>query len=224
MIRTATFSLVLLACLSSSAWAQYAGDVFFRDPSVAARQGEQATLEIQTFTGAQVLGGAHFILRFDPGQLSVEEVRPGASPQFQDALVSRPVAGGVGVVTLNGTSLSQPFGTVGLVDVVVRPLAPPGTEVEVSIEVVSLVDGESGSFPQQAGLSATILVTPPAMLQAAALLAAPDAPVTAEAVVVDSPMRRPGYSVRVVRGLWRGGAYFVDLVRVAVIDPMAPSD
>jgi hypothetical protein len=225
MTRTALFAIVFLALLSSSAWAQFAGDVYFAEPSVAAGEGEPTTLEIQTFSGASALGGAHFVLRFDPAQLAIEAVRPGASPQFQDGLVSRPVPGGIGVVTLNGASVAHPFGTISLVEIVVRPLAPPGTDVEISIDALSLVDGESVPLADVRGLSATIAVTPgPAMqLRAAALGGSPD-PGAVDEVVASSPMRRPGYHVLLVRGMWRGGIYIAELVRVAVVDPLSRSD
>lgn len=227
MIKTLLSAFGFLALLSSSAFAQFAGDVFFADPSVVAGQGEPTTLEIQTFSGASALGGAHFVLRFDPAQLAIDAVRPGASPEFRDALVTSPVAGGIGVVTLNAASLAQPFGTIRLVEVVVRPLAPPGTDVDLSIEVVSLVDTESVPLPAVRGLSATIAVAPAVQLQAAALAADPgavDEGDAVDAIVYDSPMRRPGYHVRIVRGTWRGGAYLAEIIRVAIVDPLALSD
>lgn len=212
--------LVLLVA-SSSAWAQFAGDVFFEDPSVTAPQGQPVTLHVQTFSGDLPLGGAHFRLLYDAADLAIDAVRVGSAGQFQDVLVTAPDNGSIGVVTLNGAALDEPFGTISLVEVVARPLAAPGALLEVRIDVVSLVDTASAPFPEQGGLSARITVTDGAMLQQNPAAGPPPTP---DEVAWAERLRRPGHRVVVWRGFWSGVIFAAEPVDVTLLDQAARKD
>lgn len=219
MIRTLLFTLVLLGLFSTSAFAQFAGDVFFEDPSVAAPRGQQVILRVQTFTGSTVLGAAHLVLRFDPGSLAIDEVRAGKAAEFDELFVQTGV-GEVTVLMMNGASLENPFGTVDLLEVVARPVASVGRDTEVTLEVISLLDEGSEPFAAAAGFAVQISVISPVSSTQANRTAEP----TADDIAAAARLRRPGHTVVLMRGEWYGSFYIPVAVEVVVFDPSVLSD
>ncbi|HEX5885049.1 MAG TPA: hypothetical protein VFY67_10970 [Pyrinomonadaceae bacterium] len=151
-----------LLLMPLSARAQFRGDVFFAQPSVSAPAGGVAVLEVQTFSGSDVVGATHIDIIFDSARADVVAVEPGNTSELVDGVASHIAPGRVGIVTLNGKSLLQPFGTVSLAKVRVKPLVAAGERVTLSIQVRSLLRQDATPFPSFRGFAGEILVVSPA--------------------------------------------------------------
>jgi hypothetical protein len=222
--------LVLLAGLvlllaPAAARAQFQGDVFFASPSVSVPAGGIAVLEVQMFSGADVVGATHVDVVFDPGRAEVVAVEPGATAELADGLASDISPGRAGVVTLNGKSLLQPLGTVSLAKVRVKPLVAAGEKVTLSIRVRSLLRQNNSPFPNSQGFSGEILVT------SAANGSTPGAGASSSSVRADEDaaerahaFRRPGLAVDLLNFELRGGGISTKARRVVVPDSGAPAE
>jgi len=222
--------LVLLAgavllLLPASARAQFQGDVFFASPSVSVTAGGVAVLEVQMFSGADVVGATHLDVVFDPAQAEVVAVEPGATSELADGLASSNSPGRTGIVTLNGVSLLQPLGTVSLAKVRVKPLVAAGNRVTVRIQVRSLLRQNSTPFPSWQGFSGEILVVSAGPNSTLSSDSAASSPIRADADAAERAraFRRPGLAVELLNFDFRGGGVSVKARRVAP-DPRAPAE
>src|SRR3954469_2331291 len=82
--------------------AQFQGDVFFAQPSVAIPEGGTAVLEVQMFSGSDVVGATQVDFIFDPAQAKVVKVEPGTTPQLANGLATVTSGNRVALVDLNG--------------------------------------------------------------------------------------------------------------------------
>jgi hypothetical protein len=216
---------VLLLLVPASAQAQFRGDVFFASPSVSVPAGGVAVLEVQMFSGADVVGATHVDITFDSTKAEVVAVEPGTTPELADGLASAISPGRAGIVTLNGKSLLQPLGTVSMAKVHVKPLVAAGNKVTLSIQVRSLLRQNGTPFPSTQGFSGEILVVSaannPALRPgsgASSVRAEGDAAVRARA------FRRPGLAVDLLNFEVRGGAVSAKSRRIVVPDSEAPTE
>ena len=166
MILHPVLKSVVLLCggLSSVCWAQFAGDVFFKNPSIAAEAGGTAEFEVQAFTGSRPLGAAHLDFIYDPSLLEVVAVKAGDAVEFvDDGLMSkrRSAAGLTSFVALNSVSLNNPFGTVSFAKITVRPLASAGQTIPVSLRVNGMLDTGSMAYASTSGFNGEVVVTSP---------------------------------------------------------------
>ena len=137
--------------------AQFTGDIFFDTPSVIGVRGEAVNMSISAFSGANELGAAHIDIAYDPQQLEVLDVIPSTSSEFQDNLVYRNNNGIISVVTLNDSSTTEPFGTVGLVNITFKVLdSAPSSRATLSTSIRSLLNTNSVEFSRQ-GFSGEIV-------------------------------------------------------------------
>ncbi len=188
--------LFLVAVPSS---AQFPGDVFFLEPSVAVPAGQSAELEVVLFAGADPFGAAHVEIEIEPGSARVEVVEV-PTAEFQDASVYEVADGLVSAVVLNSGALDGPIGTVSLLRLQIVPLVPVGSTVELGIRVRSLLLQSTEALAGQ-GFSGEVLVVPStAELPNSAETGAPKSLVK-DLVPADpraSGMRRPGSWVTLV--------------------------
>ncbi|MDT5271726.1 MAG: hypothetical protein QOH49_3912 [Acidobacteriota bacterium] len=215
-----------LLLLPASARAQFRGDVFFASPSVSVPAGGVAVLEVQMFSGADVVGATHIDIVFDPARAEVVAVEPGTTPELADGLASANSPGRAGIVTLNGKSFLQPLGTVSLAKVRVKPLVAAGNKVALSIQVHSLLRQDNTPFPSFKGFSGEILVVSASTSSAltsgsGALLSIQTGEDTAERA---RAFRRPGLAVDVLNFELRGGGVSAKSRQVIVPDSEAPAD
>lgn len=153
---------VALAMLGwQSASAQFAGDVFFIEPSVAIPAGEQKRVEVAAFAGAATFGAAQFDLLFNPAELEIIAVHPGDSPELQEGFSYRHDNGKVSIIAVNGASHTSPIGTVSLGFIEVRPLAPAGSIVRIRANVQAMLQQDSTAFAASNGFGLDIAVTSP---------------------------------------------------------------
>jgi hypothetical protein len=218
---------MFLLLVPVSARAQFRGDVFFAQPSVSVSAGGVAVLEVQMFSGADVVGATHVDIVFDPARAEVVAVEPGTTPELADGLASAISSGRAGIVTLNGKSLLQPLGTVSLAKVRVKPLVAAGNKVTLNIQVHSLLRQDSTPFPNSHGFSGEILVVSAAAtsssksdsgVSSASIQAEEDAAERARA------FRRPGLAVDLLDFESRGGVISVKTRQVVVPDSEVPAE
>jgi hypothetical protein len=183
------------------------------------------TPRLQLFSGADVVGATHIDIIFDSTRAEVVAVDPGTTSELVDGLASAISPGRVGIVTLNGKSLVQPFGTVSLAKVRVKPLVAAGNRVTLTIQVRSLLRQNNTLFPSFRGFSGEILVvsatTGPNLTSTAgttSIRAAEDDAERARA------FRRPGVTVDLLDFETRGGEISAKARQVVVTDSAALSD
>lgn len=215
----------LLLLLPVSARAQFRGDVFFANPSVSVPAGGVAVLEVQMFSGADIVGATHIDVIFDSTKAEVVAVESGVTAELADGLVSAISPGRAGIVTLNGKSLLQPLGTVSLAKVHVKPLVAAGNRVALSIQVRSLLRQDNTPFPNSQGFSGEILV---ASAAGSALKSGPGASsfIQADGNVAERAwsFRRPGLAVDLLNFDFWDGMTWTRPRRVVVPDAAAPAE
>jgi hypothetical protein len=219
-MRNAILVAVALLAVPAGASAQFQGDVFFAQPSVSAPAGGTATLEVLLFSGADVVGATHVDIVFDPAQAEIVAVQPGTTEQLADGVVSVASSGRISIVDLNGASLAQPFGTVSLAKVQVRPRVPVGSTVTLNLQVDSLLRQDTTPFPAAQGFSGEILV-----VSANSKAASPGNPVHSTPDPNSArralAFRRPGQAVDLLDFATEGGGTSVVPHRWVVPDPAA---
>jgi hypothetical protein len=217
---------LLLVLVPASARAQFRGDVFFANPSVSVPAGGVAVLEVQMFSGADVVGATHIDVVFDSTRAEVVSVEPGNTSELADGVASAVSPGRAGIVTLNGKSLIQPLGTVSLVKVHVKPLVAAGNRVTLNIQVRSLLRQDNTPFPSSRGFSGEVLVVSAA--NSSALRTGSDAPSSVQpdedAAERARAFRRPGLAVDLLNFEFRGGGISAKARRVVIPDSEAPAE
>lgn len=149
----------ILAAASGAANAQFAGDVFFPSPSVAVAEGETTRVDLHAFTGADVLGGVHIQLIYDPAQMTIEAIE---APLANDAgliVTSQLSPGRAAFIALNGQSVEQPIGTAPLASIVVKPLVQAGNYVNLTTEVQKFLRADRSSYANPQGFGLELAVT-----------------------------------------------------------------
>jgi hypothetical protein len=219
-------SVALLLLLPASARAQFRGDVFFAQPSVSAPAGGTVVMEVQMFSGADIVGATQIDIVFDSAKAEVVAVEPGTTPELADGLASAVSTGRAGIVTLNGKSLTQPLGTVSLAKVRVKPLVTAGNKVTLNIQVHSLLRQDSTPFPASHGFSGEILVVSAATNSALKSDSGVSSSIQAEEDVDARAraFRRPGLAVDLLDFESQGGSISVKAQQVVVPDSEAPAE
>jgi hypothetical protein len=230
LLKQSLLPVLFAAIAADHARAQFPGDLFFQDPAIAIEEGGQAELVVETFVGTSAFGLATFDLFYDPLLFELESVE--VSTETLDA------ASGYGVeladrfaqAVVNDTSLTAPFGSVELVRILGRPLAPAGQSVQLTLSPRAVLDTQGQPIGSPAGFSATITVTAPAALTAASTSAPP--PILDAAYPIAPwldplrggvPYRRPGHVVR-RWSLDQGPRAAPLLSRWKYVDASAPRD
>jgi hypothetical protein len=155
-------SVGLLAFLvGTAAQAQFAGDVYFAAPSIAVAEGSVGEMEVVTFSGSEPVGAVHVEVLFDPAALEVIDIAVGSAPELQGGFVYEALEPGrVAFVGLNSRSLTNPFGTVSLARIEVRPVSAAGSRVPLTISVQQVLNTDSQAVRAQ-GFAGEVVVTSP---------------------------------------------------------------
>lgn len=220
-------ALLLLSFAPFVADAQYPGDVYFAQSSVALGAGATADLPIQLYAGASPVGGARFVVRYDPAEILLEgaEPVPGAPLSHVSAAAISP--GRFGVAVTNGVSSTAPIGSVDLARIRVRAVAPAGTTATLTIESVELLTTSKAPFAVARGFACQVVITSAPMTANAAVRALTLDPATdpSPAETAAALAARPaGHVVRIFRLLPLGGGFGAVPVEVPTRDPAAASD
>lgn len=217
---------LVLLLMPLSTQAQFRGDVFFAQPSVSVPAGGVAELEVQLFSGSDVVGATHIDIVFDSTRAEVVAVEPGTTSELRDGLASAISPGRAGIVTLNGKSLLQPFGTVSLAKVRIRPLVAAGNRVTLSIQVSSVLRQNTTPFPSFRGFAGEILVVSAATGPNLTSTSVGVSSLRAEDDAVDRAraFRRPGIAVDLLDFQTQGSRITAKTRQIVVPDPTAPSE
>jgi len=156
-ISIALAAFLLIASVSPAS-AQFAGDLFFPVPSVQVQSGQQTGVEIQLFAGKDVFGATKFVFTYDPSQLQIDRVEPGASDAIQDSFAYKKTDGKVSFVVLNGKSAVQPSGTISLARLTVKPLVPAGSVIDANLVVDTVLKQDESKFLSPTGYGLEIVV------------------------------------------------------------------
>lgn len=170
--------ILLLVVLTGwqPAQAQFAGDVFFVEPSIAIAEGGEGQLEVAVFTGAAPFGAAQFDLIYKPQELVVTSVRPSSVPEIKDSFTFSEKEGVLSIVAINGGSKTKPIGTVPVAVIGVAPLTPAGSVIHLSSQVDMVLRQDSSEFSSPAGFGMDIVVTNQAMASTNSFSLQADAP------------------------------------------------
>jgi len=154
-------ALFLLTLLLSGqpAHAQFAGDVFFAEPSIAIGQGGQGQIEVLAFMGSSTFGATQVNLNYNPAELSIVSVQPGLSSEVQNGFTFRNENGVLSLIALNSQSTTEPIGTVSLARIEVTPLVPAGSRIFVSSNVDTMLRQDSSAYSFPRGFGMEIVVT-----------------------------------------------------------------
>jgi hypothetical protein len=148
----------LLLGAAQQAQAQFVGDIFFVQPSVVIPRGSTGQLQLAMFTGTQAFGVAGAVLRFDPSKLEIVSVSGVASGPFTPRTGWSNANGVLRIVAVNGQSLQQPFGTVGMARIEVRPLANAGERITIRSEVQQAFGADRKALRAGTGFNAEVSV------------------------------------------------------------------
>ncbi|MEM8994549.1 MAG: hypothetical protein AAGF23_07130 [Acidobacteriota bacterium] len=151
----ALFAFATLAA-APGARAQFLGDVFFANPSVAVAPGQTAELEVVLFAGAEPVGATHIEVEFDAARARVVAVEPGQA-EMERAFSSDVIPGRLSFVALNTVSLEQPIGTVLLARLQIRPNGGTGSRVPLAITVRDILGQDLATIPGR-GFAGEIVV------------------------------------------------------------------
>ena len=122
-----------------SANAQFVGDVFFDEPSVAARENETASLILSAFGGAHVIGAAHFQIEFDPQKLEFLGIDPIAPYDSEGALQFEYSNGVVEVISANFANSDQPLGVARMAELRLKPIGTVGDIVPINLSNIKVL-------------------------------------------------------------------------------------
>jgi len=146
--------------IADRADAQFAGDLFFIDPSVSVAVGGTATLELALFTGGDAFGIAQAEVSFDGNEMELVGVSlpDGVSdPVLQQ--FTKTESGVLNVITLNAVSKTEPIGSVIVAKLEVRPkLGSPGT-VSVKVSNKGAFSAEGAAYSSSKATSGEVVVT-----------------------------------------------------------------
>ena len=122
-------AVVLLMPLSARA--QFRGDVFFANPSYGCPPAALQCWKSKCFPGPMLWAPLTSISSLTRHEPRLSRWNRGPHPSWWTALPSANWPEAIGIVTLNGKSLLQPFGTVSLARVRVKPLVAAGEQGDV---------------------------------------------------------------------------------------------
>lgn len=157
----------LIAFFSYSAHAQFPGDVFFSEPSIAVSSGQKGTLDLEIFTGDKIFGATQFEISYDKSMIQIENITA-KNDDFENTISWAEVGSNIGVISVNGVSKSKPFGTIKLATINFQATAQAGTRAIISIDVVDSIDPTQQSYSSNTGYSAEINITDATTSQARA--------------------------------------------------------
>ncbi|MEZ5652529.1 MAG: cohesin domain-containing protein [Burkholderiaceae bacterium] len=149
-------SLSFLLFGAQTAHAQFVGDIFFVNPSVVAPAGGTGSLDLSIFSGSSVFGAVKASIRFDSTKLRVIDVEPIAAGQPLLTLKWKLVDGEIRFIAVNGASLVEPIGTVGLVRITFRAIGSAGDTVQISSSVDQAIGADQSVLRQGTGFGAEV--------------------------------------------------------------------
>ena len=160
-VKSNVFLMLFVLFAGEQVQAQFAGDVFFNNPSIAIAEGGKIQVEIQAFMGTSPFGAVQLDIVFDPTQLNIITVKPGSNEKLQNGFTFHEKDGVLSIIALNSESETVPIGTVSLVLIEVAPLTPAGSVINVSTQVRTLLRQDSSAFSSSNGVGLEIAVTNP---------------------------------------------------------------
>lgn len=152
--------LVMTLLLSwQQATAQFEGDVFFDSTDITVLSGDQVTVPTLFFSGPNIFAGVEFEVTFDAAVVELVDVTSPTGDNFTGVFsFHENNPGNFAIVVVNSTSLTEPQGSVPLVNLVFQALGTAGQTTQIQSNVRDSADPNLTRFPTTAGFSATLTV------------------------------------------------------------------
>ncbi len=200
ILAAATFLSVGL--IAAPAHAQFVGDVYFLQPSIAVPAGSTGDLDLAIFTGDKPFGATTVTLTFDPAKLSIDAITDGTNGDDSVELESLVENGTVRLVAINTASLQQPFGSVAIARLRVRPTGSVNERTIVRSAVSRALYADRTVIRPGTGFDAEITVG-----RAGATTSTQSASAASRSALADRALRLrpPGGEVSLVVQLSSGG-------------------
>ncbi|GAA0497946.1 MULTISPECIES: cohesin domain-containing protein [Pigmentiphaga] len=147
ILRSLLAGLPLAAAMSGTAHAQFVGDAFFVDPSVTAVTGAEGAIQVAVFSGTQAVGAAHATVTYDPAALEILAIDPVAAGRVTPAVQWRKDGNVLHIVMVNGTSLTQPIGTVPLGNIRFKVLGPARATTTLTAKATEILMPDATAIP-----------------------------------------------------------------------------
>ena len=124
-------------CAWSGANAQYPGEIFIEPWSTGVEAGGTTTLEIKIFLGAKDFAYAAGLIRYDPQEVTMKQPAvPKLWANDVDArFQSKPGVAEFEIVT-RWVGDRAIYGGLGLMEITAHALSPPGTVIELELELI----------------------------------------------------------------------------------------
>lgn len=203
MLRLCGAVLCMLTALISAqpASAQFVGDVYFIQPSIAVPSGNSGDLELAIFTGDKPFGATVVTLTFDPARVSIEGITEGINADDKLRLQWVIENGVVRIVAVNANSLQQPFGSVAIAKLRVRATGAPGERIVIRSAVSKALFADRSLVRAGTGFDAEIIIGQPQSAAAGpTILLGNQSPLAERA----KRLRPPGSEVRMITRLADG--------------------
>lgn len=151
-------SFILAFCTAIPAQAQFVGDVYFLQPSIAIPSGQAGTLDLAIFTGDRPFGATLVTLTFDPAKVNVVSIAEGANGDDSLRLESLNDNGTLRIVALNTATLERPIGSVRIARLQVRVTGSPGERIAIRSAVSRALFADRSAMRAGTGFDAEIIV------------------------------------------------------------------
>ena len=151
---------MLISISSNIVHAQFAGDVFFQEPSIVIPQGESGVLSVQSFAGALPIGAIQIDINFDSTTLDIRGIQASSEFDEEGELVSQKQDNLISLVLVNSSSNSEPIGVVDLFSFEVVPTAAAtiNSISTISIDRTQYLYADFTTETSGIGLSAEVIV------------------------------------------------------------------
>ena len=141
--------------------AQFVGDVFFTEPSIVVPQGSIGYLQLALFTGNKPFGATRASVQYDASKLELVSVVPISNGTLTPKIDWHRDGNTLHLVAVNGQSKSNPFGTVTLAKIGLRPNASIGERIALSSAVQQAYASDRSALKKGSGFGAEISVGVP---------------------------------------------------------------
>lgn len=152
-----TISLLLVLAFNP-AQAQFLGDVFFKEPSIAIEKDAVGEVAISFFSGDRRFGAIRAEITYDPTALEIVSVEPLASAGISPTIHWSASENGLRFAVLQGSSLTDPIGSVNLLKIHFRAIGENGSQTLLASKPLEALDVESSPIQVGVGYSAEVSI------------------------------------------------------------------
>lgn len=143
LFRAALAGLPLAAAIGGTAHAQFVGDAFFVDPSVAVMPGAEGAIQVAVFSGTAPVGAVRAAVTYDPAALEIIGIDPVTTGRVTPAVQWRRQDEVLHIVMVNGASLTRPIGTVPLASIRFKALGAINEKTVLTTKAIEILQPDA---------------------------------------------------------------------------------